>query len=318
MTKLAPVPFDPAAEAPKFSQFLRKIFHDDTELISFLQRVVGYTLTGDVSEKVCFFLHGEGDNGKSVLLELLMTMLGDYACTIPAEVLMVDPHRNANAPSPEIAKLKDSRLVVASEAEADQFLAQAKLKRLTGRDTITARHNYGDPFEFQPQFKLWLATNHLPKVKGNDKATWNRVIVLPFTVTIPKADQDKHLLDKLRDELPGVLRWAVDGCLAWQRNGLGESATIKSASTGYRKSMDTVGRFIESACMVQKEEMIKTAALYTLYRARTLNTGEAPVTTGEFARAMEQAGYQKKHFRDGDYWLGMRLAGETDRDSCEA
>src|SRR5262249_14755942 len=160
---------------PLFFEVLSRIFQGDRDLISYVQRMVGYALTGDVSEKVFFILFGSGDNGKSLFLELIAKILGDYARTIPAELLMLDPRRNPNAPSPELAKLNGARFVTASEVESDQFLAEAKIKRMTGRDTITARNNYADPFEFVPEFKLFLATNHLPKIKGRGNAIWKRV-----------------------------------------------------------------------------------------------------------------------------------------------
>jgi putative DNA primase/helicase len=310
MTKLAPATYDQNAEAPLFMNFLRRIFNDDQNLIRYVQKVMGYTLTGDVSEKVFFILHGAGDNGKSVFLELLMALLGDYARTIPAEVLMFDPRRNPNAPSPEIAKLRGARGVSASEAEAEQFLAEAMVKRMTGRDTITARNCYTESFEYIPQFKLFLATNHLPKLKGQGEAIWGRVRILPFSVSIPKAEQDKHLLDRLLAERAGILRWAVEGCLGWQQEGLDEPAAVRAAGGTYRRQMDTASEFIEQICVADPAKRVKKAALYESYKLWTQNNGKHAVGNGEFRAVVERAGYESKHFNDGDYWMGVRLIGE--------
>jgi putative DNA primase/helicase len=310
MTKLAPATYDQKAEAPLFMKFMRRIFNDDQDLIRYVQKVMGYTLTGDVSEKAFFILHGAGDNGKSVFLELLMALLGDYARTIPAEVLMFDPRRNPNAPSPEIAKLRGARGVSASEAEAEQFLAEAMVKRMTGRDTITARNCYTESFEFIPQFKLFLATNHLPKLKGQGEAIWGRIRILPFSVSIPKAEQDKHLLDRLLAEQAGILRWAVEGCLAWQQEGLGEPAAVRGAGGAYRRQMDTAREFIEKNCVADPTKKVKKSALYESYKLWAQNNTKHAVTTGEFRAVAERAGFEQKHCNDGGYWVGVRLIDE--------
>src|SRR5262249_35693849 len=199
ITRLAPVGWDPAAKCPRWKAFLADVFSGDDALIGYVQRAAGYSLTGDTSERILLILHGEGANGKTTFLETLTAALGDYAARTPTETLLA---KRPDAIPNDVARLKGTRFVTASEAGEGVQLAEARVKELTGRDRVPARFLHREWFEFCPEFKLWLATNHKPVIRGTDKAIWDRIRLVPFTVRIAKMKQDKHLLEKLRMELP--------------------------------------------------------------------------------------------------------------------
>lgn len=201
VTRVIQVEYDPEALCPRWERFLSEVFPKKSDLNDFFQRAVGYSLTGLTTEQVVFILWGAGANGKSTTVELLRCLFGDYARQIPADSLMI--RKVDSGQSNDIAALKGSRLVTASECEEGQRLAESRLKALTGGDTITARHLYSEFFEFRPEFKLWIATNHRPEIRGTDLAIWRRIRLIPFTVTISPLKQDKRLADKLKEELPG-------------------------------------------------------------------------------------------------------------------
>jgi P4 family phage/plasmid primase-like protien len=206
ITKAARVSFDPAAECPAFLTFLDQIFESKASLIAFVQRAVGYGLTGFTSEECLFLLHGSGANGKTTLMNAIRTLAGDYGMQCAPETLMTK--KNSGIPN-DIARLKGARLVATSEVEAGQRFSESLVKQLTGRDKIVARFMRAEFFEFVPQFKIFLAANHKPVIRGTDYAIWRRIKLIPFNVTIPKEKQDPHLAGKLQDELPGIRRCPV-------------------------------------------------------------------------------------------------------------
>jgi putative DNA primase/helicase len=211
ITKLAQVTLDPYAKCPTWDGFLHKIMSGNKNIIDFLQRVIGYSLTGSTREQCLFILHGNGANGKSTFLKTISDMLGnDYVTNTPTQTLMV--RRGESIPN-DIAALKGARLVTAVEAEEGQKLAESLVKSMTGGDKMTARFMRGEFFSFEPEFKIFLATNHKPQISGTDKAIWRRIYLIPFEVTIPDKEKDPDFPDKLREELPGILNWAIEGCL---------------------------------------------------------------------------------------------------------
>jgi len=235
ITKICPVEYREDALCPTWLAFLDRIFNGNADLIGFVQRAIGYSLTGSTQEQCFLLLWGEGSNGKSTMLELLRDVLGDYADNASTDALMVSSGRGTEN---DIAKLKGARLVTASESGEGRRLDEERVKRLTGGDTISARFLYREWFEYRPQFKLWLAVNNRPEVRGTDHAIWRRVRLIPFEVVIPDDDQDKELPAKLRAEAPGILRWAVEGCLAWQKEKLNPPKAITSATTEYRSEQN--------------------------------------------------------------------------------
>ena len=262
-TALAPVAYDPAATCPTWDAFLTRIMGGSAELISFLQRVIGYSLTGSVREQVLFFLYGAGANGKSTFLKTILAMLGrDYAKQAAPDVLIESSDRHPT----ELADLAGVRFVASIEVSEGKRLAEALVKQLTGGDPVKARLMRQDFFQFDPAFKILLAANHKPVVKGTDFAIWRRIKLIPFTVTIPEAEQDKTLGDKLLAELPGILAWAVRGCLAWQRDGLGIPAEVIDATVAYRAESDELAPFLEECCNLGERLQAQAGPLFEAYK----------------------------------------------------
>jgi putative DNA primase/helicase len=290
MTKMTPIAFDPQARAPRWRAFLRRIFAEKADLLRYVQLAVGYTLSGSAREQCFFILQGSGANGKSKFLQVISAMLGDYARHTPTQTLLAT---NADHVRSDLARLQGARLVTASEAEQQKHLADALIKQLTGEDTIVARYLYQEYIEFQPTFKIWLAANDRPKARGDDAALWRRVQLIPFAVTIPPAEQDKNLTDKLLLELPGILAWAVEGCLAWQQapGGLIPPAEVVQATEDYRAEMDAIGRFIRDRCTTGTDLRVTPHDLYASYAEWCQSEGESPVSAKVLGEEMSRRGY---------------------------
>jgi len=222
LTKQAGTEYVAGGECPQWETFLRDIFNSDDSLISFVQTAIGYSLTGVTDEQVLFFLHGTGRNGKSTTTETLQALIGDYAQHAPAALFVSSRH--GGEPEKEIARLKGARFVVGSEIEEGSKLAESLVKDLTGEDTLTGRFLYGSPFDFKATHKLWFFGNHKPDVSGTDLGIWRRMRLVPFGVQIEESKIDRQLPIKLLVELPGILNWSIEGCLHWQKEGVGCTA----------------------------------------------------------------------------------------------
>jgi putative DNA primase/helicase len=304
ITKLAPVNYDPKAACPQFEAFLAKVMGGNDELVGYLQRAAGYALTGDVGEKAIFFLHGDGNNGKTTFLETLRAAMGDYAGQIPIESLMT---KNGDSISNDIASLKGLRFVTSSEVEQGRKLAEAKVKQLTGMGKQHARFLYGEYFEFDPTFKIFMDANHKPEVRGTDRAIWNRIKLIPFTVEIPAAEIDTQLPQKLKSELTGILAWAVRGCLEWWRLGLREPTTIAAATDHYREEMDTVEQFIDDECTLDPASEVTSKELYAAYKTWCSGHDEDPMTQKYFGNALAKKGLTRKKVNSKRGWRGIAL-----------
>jgi putative DNA primase/helicase len=226
ITRIPPLDYAPDARAPAWETFLERVLPAE-ELRAFVQRAAGYSATGDTLEQWMFINHGTGANGKSTFQETLSAALGDYAMRTPTEMLLA--RRYEGVPN-DVARLKGARFVSASETEESRRLAESRIKDLTGQDTITARFMKAEWFDFAPTHKLWLSTNHKPEIRGTDAAIWRRIRLVPWTISIPPAEQDKKLPEKLRAELPGILAWVVQGCLQWRRGGLQAPEEVRQAT----------------------------------------------------------------------------------------
>jgi len=263
LTKMLAVHFDPAATCPMWITFLREVL-PNPDLRAFLARAVGYSLTGITNEQCLFFAHGGGRNGKSTFIETLRLLLSDYAQKMPSESLMIG-RRNPGGATPDVARLPGARLVVAAELEEGRRLAESLVKDLTGNDHMTARFLRQEYFEFTPTFKLFLVGNHRPGIKGTDEAIWRRIHLIPFEVTIPKDQVDRDLPHKLAQELPGILAWAVRGCLDWQQDGLQVPKLVEDATGQYRHDQDEIGRFLDECCVLGDNTTATKGALYDEY-----------------------------------------------------
>ena len=292
ITKRAPVAYDLNASAPIFMSFLERIMNGNSAMISFIQRAVGYSLTGATDEQCLFFLHGSGSNGKSTLLNVIKELLGDYALQCPAETLMVKPG-GGSIPN-DIARLRGARMVATSETEEGRRFAEVMIKQLTGNDTIAARFLFGEYFEFVPNFKIWLAANHKPVIRGDDYAIWRRIRLIPFAVTISPEEKDGKLPEKLKAEYPGILAWAVEGCLEWQRLGLNPPPEVLAATEEYKSEMDLIGKWIEERCITELHTRTTAKALYTSYRSWVEENGGFPLSSTKFGLKLRDRGYTKE------------------------
>lgn len=304
ITKLARVEYKPTAECPVFKSFLWDILGGDKNLIAYVKRVVGHALTGDVTEKAIFFLYGDGNNGKTTFLETIRAVLGDYAGQIPIESLMV---KQGDGISNDIACIKGLRFVTSSEAEQGKKLAEPKVKQLTGMGKLKARFLYGEFFEFDPTFKIFMDANHKPEIRGTDSAIWNRIKLIPFTIEIPPEKMDKKLLQKLKAELPGILAWAVQGGLSWLRGGLAEPRAVTVATQGYRAEMDTVARFLEEECDLGGDGEVTSKDLYDAYKVRCKDRQEEAVSAKQLGLALAKKGLKASRPDGQRGWHGIRF-----------
>lgn len=288
ITKITGTIYDPWSECPTWLAFLDRIFSGDAEMIAFIQRAVGYALTGDTGEQCLFFLFGKGANGKSTLTQTLQVMLGDYATRTPAETLMIRQNSGVNN---DVARLAGARFVVGSELAEGRRLDEPLVKDLVGADTMTARFLHREFFEFVPQFKLFLYGNHRPEIRGTDDGIWRRLRAIPFEVTIPPAEQDHTLLDKLKAELPGILAWAVRGCMDWQQIGLNPPEKVSRTTEEYRAEMDLIGNFLAECTVDNYLASVTNAELYNAYVAWAQESKVAPVSKIDFSKRMSERGF---------------------------
>jgi putative DNA primase/helicase len=296
ITKLVPVNYDPDARCPLWHKFLDRIMAGNQGLVTYLQRTAGYSLTGDVGEQVLFFLYGLGANGKSTYLATLKDLLGDYGLQAVPELLMV---KNTEAHPTERADLFGKRFVCTIETEQGKRVAEALMKQLTGGDEITARRMRQDFFRFPPTWKIYLAANHKPNIRGTDQATWRRIKLIPFTVTIPKAERDQKLSAKLKAEWPGILAWMVRGCLDRQHDGLAEPREVTEATNSYRVEQDTIQVFMDESCFVHDQVKVRTTLLFEAYQRWS---GDRLTTPQAFRKCMEDKGFKSKRGHGG-YWF---------------
>jgi putative DNA primase/helicase len=295
ITKIAPVEYDPGAAAPTWEAFLERVLPGEG-LRAFVQRAVGYSATGDTSEQCMVINYGIGANGKSTFQEALVAALGDYAVRTPTEMLLA---KRAGGIPNDVARLKGARFVAASETEEGRRLAESLIKDLTGQDTISARFMRAEWFDFRPTHKLWLSTNHKPEIRGTDNAIWRRIRLVPWSVAIPPAQQDKKLLTKLRKELPGILAWAVRGCLQWQREGLGEPEEVRRATGEYRAEMDLLRDFFAERCVIADDAWAMAADLLAAYDRWRVPNNERELTMTKFGRMLVERGFRKARAKSG-------------------
>jgi putative DNA primase/helicase len=289
---------------PLWTDFLARVTARDVDLRRYLQRVAGYCLTGNTREHVLFFFYGTGANGKGVFLNTLRYILNDYAAVAPMETFIesqTDRHPT------ELAHLRGARLVISQETERGRRWAESKIKALTGGDPIVARYMRQDFFEFTPQFKLLIAGNHKPSLRGVDEATRRRFHLIPFTVTIPPAERDINLADKLKPEWPGILHWAVQGCLEWQKIGLAPPKAVIDATDEYLQDQDSLGQWIDERCAIDKIYAAASSQLYASWKSWSEAAGERPGSQKRFSQALSERGFEKRHDRTGETFYGIAL-----------
>ena len=288
LTKIAPVIFDPARDCPIWEAFLVRIM-PNTDVRNFLKRLVGYWLTGSIRDHILPICYGTGANGKSVFLNTIVAMLGgDYSGAAAPDLLMA----TKQSPHPtQIADLFGRRLMCSMESGESRALNEPLIKYLTGGDRIKARRMQEDFWEFAPTHKLVMATNHRPKIKGTDNGVWRRLLLIPFTETIPPDEQDKSLPDKLRAELSGILNWALAGFLELQAGGLQEPDAVKAATAVYRSEEDVIRRFIAERCSIDSRIEAGASVLYKAFQKWCGDFGEACESQKKFGTRLTDIGF---------------------------
>lgn len=296
-----------ASKAVRWLQFLDQIFVGDAELIDWMQRWIGYTMTGSTAEQILLFCYGLGANGKSVLGELLRWMMGDYARAIPVEMLC-ESRRQAGGATPDLADLVGARLALTTETEDGSALAESLIKSLTAGDTISARPLYGKPFNFRPQFKLLMLGNHRPVVRGTDHGIWRRIRLVPFRRTFGHDERDPNLLDKLKAEAAHILAWMVEGCIAWQRRGLSDTPAVIAAETSdYRQEQDVIGEFLAETTVQSPLSEVSAGDLYARYRDWATASGLRPASKTSLGRRLGERGLTKRKSSGQVLWAGLSL-----------
>jgi len=310
ITHLAPVQYDEDAECPVWEGFLEQIYAGNRDLVRFIQRAVGYTLTGMTTEQCFFILHGHGSNGKSTLLRALTALFGGgYSTNANFATFLANTNAGQYGPRPDLARLAGARFVMSTEPDEGARFSESVIKSITGGDPITAALKYENDFEFVPVLKLWLSVNHKPKVGDTSHAMWRRIRLIPHDVIIPDAKQDKRLDAKLAAELPGILNWAARGALEWQTFGLEPPTAVIGATAAYREEQDILGQFVDERCRRVPGQRVKASELYAAYNAWAKGRGEFAVGANRFGRMMTEKGFDR--YKDSIYYYkDILLAAE--------
>jgi putative DNA primase/helicase len=279
-------------------------------MVAYVQRALGYSLSGITKEQAIFVAHGNGANGKSTLLNTIKRVMGDYSAATPFDTFEAD---SRNMYGNDLAALKGRRYVIASESEATRRLAEARVKLVTGQDPISCRFLYGEFFEYMPQFKVWLAVNHRPIIKGTDLGIWRRIHLIPFNVTFGQGDRemDKELDLKLAEELPGILNWLVTGYTFWKSMGLAAPDTVQEATQEYKKENDHVALWLDDRTIRDAKSELSATEAYTDFRSYLEEIGEvnrAIPTMKSWGISMGEKGYEKRRTSNGYVYQGLKFA----------
>jgi putative DNA primase/helicase len=305
--------YNPQARCPRWLQFLSEVFDEDGDLIGFIQKAVGYCLSGDTSEQKLFLCHGGGANGKGVFLETVAALLGDYATATPFDTFDAT---SRNEQTNNLARLHGMRMVSASEAEEGRRLAEARVKSITGQDPITARFLFQEFFTFRPQFKLWLAMNHLPIIRGTDRGIWRRILIVPFLVSF-EGREDKRLKAELRDELPGILNWALAGWHRYVEEGLAPPEAVVVETRNYQAESDQVGRWVEDRTIAGEGCRAVASRAYADYMKWVEEQGEKPFSQKFWGHRLSERGHERFRTAGAWHWRGLGLVDTDRRDPHE-
>jgi putative DNA primase/helicase len=296
---------------PIWTRFLERVLQEDDDLIRFVQRAMGYSLTGETREQVLFLLYGTGRNGKSTFLNVLHALAGEYAQHAEFSTFL---ERQTEMVRNDLARLHKSRLVTAVEPTSTGYLDESVIKQVTGQDVVTARFLFQEHFEYVPRFKIWLAANHKPMIRGNDEGIWRRILMVPFTVTIPEDEKDPDLPRKLVAELPAIFSWAADGARIWYEEGLQPPKAVREATQAYRDDMDSIGMFLHVKCVTLPNVRSMATALYRHYVRWTETGGEKPLSQKKFGMRLEERGIDKKRTAKGYEYHGIAIAEDGPHD----
>lgn len=311
MSKICLAEYDNSGKKPElWLSFLRDVTKGNEELMEYIQRCVGYSISGSTREQCAYFLYGMGNNGKSTFLDTIADLLGGYSANAQPDTLMIQSKMGGGANS-DIARLKSARFVTSEEPTEGVRLNEGLLKQLTGGSKITCRFLYGDEFEYTPEFKIWIATNHKPIIRGTDFGIWRRIKLIPFEVNIPADKVDKNLKYKLRAEFPQILAWAVEGCLKWQRYGIQEPSCVLEATKEYKKEMDLIASFVEQCLIIDyagENNKIRAADLFSLYSRWAKANNEYEMSSKKFFMECGKKLPDKGRSGGGVYYSNVRMS----------
>lgn len=314
MSKMCRTEYDQSGKEPKlWLSFLNDVTNGNKELQEYIQRSVGYALTGSTAEQCAYFLYGVGNNGKSTFLDVIANLLGGYSSNVQPESIMMKKWGNDNANS-DIARLKGARFVTSEEPTEGVRLNEGLLKQLTGGTRVTCRFLYGDEFEYTPEFKIWVATNHKPVIRGTDVGIWRRIKLIPFEVTIPKEKIDKDLSKKLRAEYPQILKWAVDGCIKWREEGITEPACVTDAVKEYKQEMDLLASFLEQCVVVDYniKDKVPASDLFKAYIRWAKENNEYEMSSKKFFSEIGKKLPDKGRSATGIFYKYIKLVGQKE------
>ncbi|PGT05080.1 phage/plasmid primase, P4 family [Bacillus cereus] len=310
LTKITNITFDENAKCPEWLNFLDQIFQGDKELAEYMQRLIGYSLTGEITEQIMVFLIGGGSNGKSTFINIIKDIMGDYGRQAKSDTFIKKKETGANN---DIARLVGSRFVSAIESEDGEQLSEAFVKQITGGEPVLARFLRQEFFEFIPEFKVFFTTNHKPVIKGVDEGIWRRIRLIPFNLQLPKEKRDKKLPEKLSLEMPGILNWAIEGCLKWQQSGLNDPAIVMKATGDYKEEMDILGPFMFECCFKREDVQVEAKDLYEVYANWCFKNGEHQLKNRAFYRILESQGFKRERGNRNKYFIkGVTLMDRKD------
>ncbi len=309
ITRRVKLNYNKNADCPEWRRFLMTIFQGCKQIIDFMQKAVGYSLSGSIKEQCIFILYGIGMNGKSTFLKHIFRILGDYAMNTPSSTLF-EKH-NDTIPN-DVARLKGVRFVTAVESSKSKAMAEALIKQLTGDDPISARFLYKEFFDFFATFKIFLATNYKPNISGTDKGIWRRIITIPFEKVISEEERDPELDEKLVREYEGILKWAVDGFQLWQTQGLGRPDKVTAATNEYQKESDLIGSFLDERCVIGVDYKVQTSLILKNIQQWAKDNGLRYINRNEFIDYMKRKGFKKDKLTTGGdrgniFWFGIGL-----------
>lgn len=305
---------DASKKPERWLQFIDEVTNGDKELARYLQKCVGYSLSGSIKEQCAFFLYGLGNNGKSTFLDTISEVLGTYAMNTQPEVLMMKKYGD-NGAGTQIARLKSARMVTAEEPTEGVRLNEGLIKQLTGGGKLTCRFLYGDEFEYTPEFKLWIATNHKPVIQGTDFGIWRRIRLIPFETTIPADKVDKQLKHKLLGEMPGILHWAVEGAIMYHNEGLEPPQCVVESTAEYKAEMDLIATFMDACISIDytSAERIPANEIYIIYTNWARENNEYVMTSRRFFGEFKKKVPKSKRISSGIVYENIVLTGYAQR-----
>lgn len=313
ITRICAADYNPTCAIPLWMQLMEKITGGDKEYMRYIQKALGYALTGDISEQAIFLLYGTGSNGKSTMLNVFAALLDGYAQSTSSDTFMQKKNESVNN---DIARLKGARFVSAIEMEEGKRMAESLIKSMTGGDKLVTRFLYGEFFEYVPQFKVFLAVNHKPIIKDTTNSIWRRIKIMEFNNTFTEQERDKNFPTKIMaKELPGILAWAVQGCLDWQQNGINAPDIVAAATRDYREEMDSFSHFFVECCVAKENARVTNKMLRAKYEEWCKENGEWPLTQKPFSQKLLERGYEKRNSSPtgSAEWHGFTLRGEATR-----